>query len=58
MPSMNHSNLSSKWNSRYVQATVLHSTTLTEFQDLLGHNVSIITSALSIKFTQNYVLKF
>jgi hypothetical protein len=44
MPLMNclYSNLSSRWNYKYVRATVLHSATSTELEYLLENNVPVI----------------
>jgi hypothetical protein len=40
--SMKCISLSSKWNSKYLHATVPHSAVSTGFKYLLGHNASII----------------
>jgi len=54
-PSMNYRSLSSKWNSKYVHFTVLHSAISTGYECLLGYNVSITTNVLEIKIVINYV---
>jgi len=44
MQLMNRSNLPSKWSSKYVHSTVLHSRILTRFDHLVGHNMPLITN--------------
>ena len=40
---MSRSNLSSRWNSKYIRTTVPHSATSVGFEYLLGHNMPVVT---------------
>jgi len=44
MPLMNYSNLPSKWSSKYIHSTELHSRILTGFDYLVGHNMYLVTN--------------
>jgi hypothetical protein len=55
MPSMNHSSLSSYWNSKYIHAIVQHSAISSGFEYPLWHNVPINTNIMLIKITVNYI---
>ena len=55
MPWMNHSSPSSKRNSEYVHDTVPHSAISTEFEYLLGHNVSVNSDFFFCKLVKCYI---
>lgn len=58
MPLMNHTNLPSKWYSKYVHSTVLHSRILTGFDYLVGHNMPIITNTHKSRLQKMMYTKF